>query len=500
MSDVVILGAGFSHAADERFPLMTKLAGPVVERLRGQNQNSKIVEDLLSQVAIEEDGNVHLGQDLETWLSRLAEDQPHLSHAENLERQSLFVRARQSIWEVLTSVQHKVFSEKSPDWVFDLVSVLHTRRTTVITLNYDNVIEHTVGWSDLWDHGPQQGASAPGRPVREDDLLLGIPPLYQIPEAPINSQPVFGAVFASGDSPVYTLQLLKLHGSLSWFSVPTDPTGITLQAWNPLAYGDLLDVDKRRRDLPGREPFLVPPASLKSSYFQSPVVREIWRRAYESLSGASRVILIGYSLPHADVTFAGMLADAIGNRSVEIIVVNPCPQPVIDELVMIGVDSKQIRPVSDDVSGIHGQPVMAWVRSEIDEQAKHAVALFKKALESNARTERSVVAQVGWIGLSTQKLLHSNPIKSGGTLNSETGELVLDLQTSPERRLLEKREIEELASNLDRAQIMMADIGGRRRVIIDCRYEALLLPEIQYKGTFQINLIPVGAPPRLLDS
>jgi hypothetical protein len=38
-----------------------------------------------------------------------------------------------------------------PAWLYELVSVLHRRRATVITLNYDVLIEAAVQTHEIWD-------------------------------------------------------------------------------------------------------------------------------------------------------------------------------------------------------------------------------------------------------------------------------------------------------------------------------------------------------------
>jgi hypothetical protein len=63
--------------------------------------------------------------------------------------------------------------------------------------------------------------------------------------------------------------------------------------------------------LPGRVPFVVPPSAVKSPYYRNPITREIWLQAAESLRQADRVFVVGYSLPPTDLTFAGMLTDAL---------------------------------------------------------------------------------------------------------------------------------------------------------------------------------------------
>ena len=87
-----------------------------------------------------------------------------------------------------------------------------------------------------------------------------------------------------------SFRLLKLHGSLSWYWSPGDATGATLQRWRlPGTFGHPIEdeAEDRRRVLPGRVPFIVPPAALKSEHLKSPIVRELWRRADESFRQAS---------------------------------------------------------------------------------------------------------------------------------------------------------------------------------------------------------------------
>lgn len=80
---------------------------------------------------------------------------------------------------------------------------------------------------------------------------------------------------------------------------------------------------------PGRERMLVPPSSLKSAYYDNPVTREVWSRAYEALCSADVITLVGYSLPQTDLTTVGMLNEAAsaGNLA-EIRVVNPSPTEI----------------------------------------------------------------------------------------------------------------------------------------------------------------------------
>jgi hypothetical protein len=94
--------------------------------------------------------------------------------------------------------------------------------------------------------------------------------------------------------------------------------------------------NERRRSLPGREPFIIPPSATKSGYYQNPMVKEIWRSAFEALRGAKRISLLGYSLPTADPVMMGMLERVLRSGTQQIDVVNPDPDEIVDRLVGLG--------------------------------------------------------------------------------------------------------------------------------------------------------------------
>jgi hypothetical protein len=364
--EVVILGAGFSHAASEHMPLQNTLGTLVLDRLRADGNRGERIARLLKQLerALSDDGATG-SPEFESWLARLAEDQPYLSQHENLERRALFSQVSEVMWEVMVEQQEEVLTpgegkDPSPEpkeWLYDIVSLFHQRGSTVITLNYDNLVEHAVVQAQLWGDPTPAGH---GRPVRIDDLFDGLPPFLP-PVGPEVEISVFGTSTVRKSPTITTFRLLKLHGSLSWFWIPSDQSGVTLAAWNVAELGrGLKDKEARRRDLPGREPFLVPPTTSKASYFETPVTRELWRRAYEALAVAKRVVLVGYSLPAADSTFLGLLADTIVDRDVEVVVVNANPNPVKAQLVRLGVDKSRISST---------ESVGDWVEGEVESAA-----------------------------------------------------------------------------------------------------------------------------------
>ncbi len=225
----------------------------------------------------------------EAWLSRLAEPQPDLTQAQNTGNLAKFQRLVGAIHEVLLEVQGSVLVDELPEWLFPFVAALHARRVSVISFNYDLLVEHAVDAVELVDFEKSAGDAK----VRWSELLADVPPYPPQP-----------ARWSGSTKP--TFRLLKLHGSLNWYWVPGDSSGMTLNHWE-------LDEDEegRRRYLPGREPFIVPPAAVKSAYFRNPIMSETWRRAADALRDAERVYLVGYSLPLTDLVSAGMIADAL---------------------------------------------------------------------------------------------------------------------------------------------------------------------------------------------
>jgi hypothetical protein len=238
--------------------------------------------------------------------------------------------------------------QKAPlAWLDDLISVLHARQATVVSFNYDNVIECAVDGHCLTDRSGAGG----GRAVTSHDIVDRLPPLPpailseelpiewtlgdQMMERPPSPR-------RDADQVARSLRLLKLHGSLSWYWSPDDETGVTLQRWRvPGTFGvpSPDDEEARLRALPGRVPFIVPPTATKSSYLTNLVVREIWGRARTALAEAKRLIVIGYSVPPEDQVVSGMLTETLAGKDVKIFIVDPCSTKIEDRLKHLGITS-----------------------------------------------------------------------------------------------------------------------------------------------------------------
>jgi hypothetical protein len=307
----LILGAGFSRAVSDQMPT-TQM--PTTDELGD-----------LATAALRDGGHLRRPEHFqngyfEAWLSRLAEPQPDLRDDENLHNEAWFVRLTEILRDVLVGRQEEVMSAGPPPWWLQrLIGVAHQLRMSVITFNYDTLIESAFDTATVWDWKQSRRAFT-------SHLLSELPPSVLQPDS-------------YGFPPAETFRLIKLHGSVDCWWVRGDATGATIIRAHPLA--EPWTAERPQRDAPpGRTPFVVPPAAAKSSFYRNPVTRELWQRAAEALGNADRVALVGYSVPVTDLVTSGMLADRLTGRTVTVDVVNPCPRPPVKALARIGIDAQ----------------------------------------------------------------------------------------------------------------------------------------------------------------
>jgi hypothetical protein len=166
---------------------------------------------------------------------------------------------------------------------------------TIITFNYDLIADNSIHRCGMIsEYGDGGSSSYPGR-------------------RPIN--------------------LLKLHGSANW-SYCTEPTC----GWTNIEY-DTEKVDMAnllRRPCPrcqknSLSPLIVPPTWNKSKYHIE-ILADVWKKALHELKLASRVVVIGYSMPSTDTFFKYLLTVALSSN------------PTLKEIVVInkGEDLKEI--------------------------------------------------------------------------------------------------------------------------------------------------------------
>jgi hypothetical protein len=219
-----------------------------------------------------------------------------------------------------------------PPWLTNLVTWFHLFECTVITFNYDNLIEYVLMSEDI-----EGSDGTERRRVRPVDILGDLPPYPPQPGR------LAGRL-------VKTFQLLKLHGSLDWRWSPGDESGATLNRLDLTGrweHPGQLDFEEIARRLPGREPFIVPPTAIKSPYYTNPITRELWSRSAEALDATKVVILMGYSMPITDLVFTAMLRENVHAEQTtagrqQFIVVDLNPELVKNNLFKLGYEQNHI--------------------------------------------------------------------------------------------------------------------------------------------------------------
>ncbi|MCQ4635847.1 SIR2 family protein [Anaerovorax odorimutans] len=104
------------------------------------------------------------------------------------------------------------------------------------------------------------------------------------------------------------IRLLKLHGSMNWLYCPgcgrIQATGAA-----EISANNLLDFSAHKCENCGsvQTSVIIPPTYFKNFVQYGDNIRRVWENAYEALSQADRIIICGYSFPHADIHIKTLL-------------------------------------------------------------------------------------------------------------------------------------------------------------------------------------------------
>ena len=299
MSDVFVLGAGFSKAINKEMPTMDELGTVVRNRLR----------ELDSRVQSALNG---LGNNIELWMTYLSQPQPWLKNHENDYNRSIAGQIRQHIKEIIDDHTSRAARFEAPDWLNGLIKSWHARQATIITLNYDTLIERAARELKIKDadHGLFPENMYP--PYFSNINLRSLPSLR-----------IGGKID--------TFSYLKLHGSVNWYYSGRDVFyGETIFYADVPALGT--DDSEKEKSLgllsKDKENLIIPPVNEKTTYFNNETVKGLWQDAGSALKNAKRVFVIGYSLPISDLGMRLFMTNNQPNPATPVYIVDTSPEVI----------------------------------------------------------------------------------------------------------------------------------------------------------------------------
>ena len=238
MEDVFILGAGFSKAICDGMPTMDEISAEVRKRMENLGQP---IPDLHK-----------LGNNIELWMTYLSQPQPWLKNYENDHNRSLAGKIRQQIGEIIEERTSRATRSKAPDWLNRLIKLWHERRSTVITLNYDTLIERAA------------------RELHIAENLDGVLAEQMYPPYFSDIASRSGAALWAIEN-IKTFSYLKLHGSVNWYySGRDDFYGETIFFSNvpPLGTDSSEQENNLARLSNDKESLIIPPVNEKNHLLQ----------------------------------------------------------------------------------------------------------------------------------------------------------------------------------------------------------------------------------------
>ena len=204
---------------------------------------------------------------------------------------------------------------------------------TVITFNQDIQAEKTL---DFFQSQALRGNAR---------TIFSFPGCYSMPQMPRTflGEPVAEAGFFKRDSSWQGgIRILKLHGSLNWYSAHRDQNPKPNNIFNPeriIQYSSARSIPlypaiKGKVKPQFLFPVVIPPVSHKSAIFHQNI-HEIWRHAEASLSSATEVLILGYSCPNLDHESCNLLMRTLRNN------------PGLKRLIVIDPDSNVLKRYID---------------------------------------------------------------------------------------------------------------------------------------------------------
>ncbi|MCY4087747.1 MAG: hypothetical protein OXG37_12925 [Actinomycetia bacterium] len=299
MSDVFLLGAGFSKSASGGMSLQMPLLGEL----------SLEIKDKMCLPSFLTDSS----DDLEQWLSYLGQPHPWLREQDNLRNQALALDIIEQVGTVIGGRERLVIENECPAWLEELTEFWHRNKSGVVSLNYDTLVERVASTIVVKETGGTK-------------YYLDSANLYPV-DLTLSTR---RNAMVLGSSEVESFSLCKLHGSINWYySGAAESTGEVIYYREVDGWGTgpskepRLEIRSREQEaVSDKVPLIVPPTIEKSRFFRHESLRRTWAHAATLLSEANRVFAVGYSLPITDLAFRQFLLAGSKEEQEEFYVIN----------------------------------------------------------------------------------------------------------------------------------------------------------------------------------
>lgn len=252
------------------------------------------------------------------------------------------------IGELLSDFTH--FASTS-DTMRSFGEVLYEQKPTIMTFNYDCMIEEVIeSASGVRSEVPSTYLKPRG--FEETEI-----PYNELPYSHFNwNRPLgYGLEFAKvqlhragvstyvdgdrfyshPDNKLYDWSILKLHGSLNWFRylpLRKYPQIPNIEQEFPLRLQDQVILVEGHwwfaepPDLDGWiiDPIIITPVLYKSRFYNQPLFEAIWTMARKSLLNCKKLVVVGYSFSPTDFSLKKLMLEVFSGHEIdELIVVNP---------------------------------------------------------------------------------------------------------------------------------------------------------------------------------
>lgn len=307
---VYVFGAGFTKAFLPDAPVL-------VDDYNGDALREKFIHFKYAYDILQSELDRHQGKkiDLERLMSRLDSGMPYdLSLGTSEELRLLLSEIKKSFKDRLEKAKEK-YTVAQQLGAFAIYCI--ETRSTCITFNYDDILDQA-----LYEISEIHHSTNNLKPRWTPDNGYG----FFCRHAARNRV----ESVTNDDMAQPPMRLLKLHGSINWYSKLGYSPPYSIDAivhyeeWYPSYRVSGQDKENIVPDLE-TEPFIVPPVLVKSVLVEQPILRRIWSWAYRELRQAEQVVFIGYSLPVTDIAASFLFHEAI-QRNTQVSVVNWAPK------------------------------------------------------------------------------------------------------------------------------------------------------------------------------